>query len=161
VPQSAVAGHLGHGDSEGECGALADCTTNADLCTTCQVCDTEAKICVPKCAPGEECDLTDGTCSGGGGGCPGGCTENATCVNGVCICDEGFKPDPGTGACIPDDTGECPGKCFFIRAREACFTCPKGSKATAQGTCRCQHKARECQDLFGGKRVKPVRCQNG
>lgn len=172
MPEQAVDGHLGHGDYLGECKDGDECKGDGD-CGACESCDEgtcksdcktgetcENDVCVPDgcegdgdCATCQVCDLEDGICK------PLECTANSTCLNGECACDDGYVPGPDD-TCVPAGTDQCPGKCFFIEDRNACFSCPAGSKATARGTCRCQFKARTCKREFGGQAVRPVRCTN-
>jgi hypothetical protein len=70
VPQSAVAGHLGHGDRLGAC-----------ECPPSQVCGNSSDVCCPE---GEVCDPEDQTC---GVSCStGACSSNADCCSNICTC---------------------------------------------------------------------------
>ena len=80
----------------------------------------------PKECP-ETCD-NDGKCPQ----CPGGCPEHSTCMDNDCRCDRGYKPGPNA-TCVPDGTGECPGKCFFMRTRGKCLAARRAVRRRPRG----------------------------
>jgi hypothetical protein len=105
VPEAAVAGHLGHGDTRGECdGGYGGGDCKDDI--TCGICETcVGGECVPvSCGYGQTCTggvccqtarICGSTCLGPGECCTDGvpgCPEEGTiCQNGTCV------EDPGTG----------------------------------------------------------------
>ena len=61
------------------------------------------------------------------------------------------------GTCRNGKDSSCPDGCK-CDPNKACFRCPPQSIATLHGTCKCNAKARTCQELYGGRSSPRIAC---
>jgi hypothetical protein len=125
VSQSAVASHLGHGDTLGACGTTTTTTTAAP--TTTSTTSTTSTSTTPMCQP------NGGTCSTGGTPC---CSGN--CSNGFC-CESGR---------VALSNGTCAKPCT---SSSDCRGCPAGCANTSEGRfCAGAGGPQNCNPSTGG-----------
>ena len=91
VSQSAVDGHLRHGDLRGPCGTTTTSTTETPTTSTTETPTTSTTT--PMCIP------NSGTCASGGECCSGACFNGHCCINAVGVpCNQ--NSDCCSGACV-------------------------------------------------------------
>ena len=98
VPQSAVDGHLGHGDHLGPCEtttttSTSTTSTSTSTSSTTSTTSTSTTSTTPMCIP------NSGTCASGGECCSGACFNGHCCINAVGVpCNQ--NSDCCSGACV-------------------------------------------------------------